>query len=206
MSLPRDATREEPEVHPEFGTILVQSRFRPLYASWTLAIGLLFLLLVADAMFFELITPPLSGSLRLVAFGVILAIGAVATLSGLHQLFRPTVFAMGTNRGLVVYRQESPAREAFMIPWQRIEKIDFEVHKLPTGIRQARTETVAVRVAQDDGFRVPEGYSHFLKPPPGYREPIADSGYAVIHIDAMSGLPGGEELHRRLSAIWERAR
>ena len=203
---PEPEVHSEPEIHPEYGTVLVKSRFRPLYASWTLAIGLLFLLLVADAMFFGLITPPMEGSLRLVALGVILTIGIVATLSGLHQLYDPTVFALGTDRGLVVFRQDAPQKDALLIPWRRIERLDFEVHKLPSGIRQARVETVAVRVAQDEEFRVPEGFSHLLKAPPGRREPLAGEHFVVVHIDAMSGLPGGEELHQKLTAIWEWAR
>lgn len=188
----------------DLGAVLLQSRYRPLYAVSILATGLLVLLLALDGLYLNLAVPSDGGSLARGAFGVVLLCGLLAAGFGVWQLLRPAVFVEATERGLVLRRLPGAPRAAgapgsFLVPWSRIRALDLEVHALPTGIRRARMTTIAVRLAADGDPQVPAGFSHLLKPLPG-----SDPG--AIYLDAQSGIPGGRELLRRLEELWARRR
>ena len=183
-----------------FGETLLTSRFRPLHAVNILITGGLFLLLGVDGLVTRFVVPAGEGSMLRGALYVVLGIGLVAGFQGLTQLLRPQVLVEATDRGLVLHRQPGSARatpKRFLVPWKRVERLDYEVHALPTGIRKTRMETIAVRVSPDREAPVPKGLSHLLEALPG-----VDPG--SVYLDAGSGRPGGRELLELLEELRRR--
>lgn len=184
----------------DFGTVLLCCRFRPAYAVNILIAGAVFLLLALDGIFFHLVLPRHDNAAMSGALGVVLTIGIAATVHGISELVRPRVLAEATDLGLVLHRQPgapesaSSAPPRFLVPWPRIRGLRYQVFTLPTGIRRARVKTIAVRLDAEDGFRVPEGFSHLLKPLPG-------SDAASVYLDAGTGSPGGRELLEKLEEL-----
>lgn len=184
----------------DFGTALVTSRFRPIYAANILATGVLFLLLGFDGLATNWVVPENEGSLIRGALVVLVGIGLAGTVQGVHRLLRPLILVEATEKGLVLHRQPGApgggvgAAARVLVPWSRIRELDYEVHALPTGIRRSRAECIAVRLVDEEGPGVPEGFSHLLAPLPG-----TDPG--AVYIDAGSGVPGGRDLLERLREV-----
>lgn len=190
----------------EPGTVLLRSRFRPLYAVNILVTGAVFLIVALDGLFFQFLVPLDEGTMMKGALMVVLAIGLVATAQGAVQLVRPQVLIEATDRGLVLYRQSGAPRDkggtlpTSLVPWSHIRSLRYEVHALPTGIRRAKTETIALRLVEGKGLsaehlkHLREGFSHLLKELPS-QDPD------TVYVDAGSGEPGGRELLAELERL-----
>jgi len=181
----------------DHGAVLVASRFRPVYAVNILATGALFLLLGIDGLATNWVVPESASSLMRGSLVVVLGIGLAATVQGIARLVRPQVLVAATEQGLVLYRQGGTsagggAAARFLLPWSKIRELGFEVHALPTGIRRAKAEVIAVRLLDEDG--VPDGFSHLLAPLPG-------TDPRTVYVDAGSGVPGGRDLLARLEEV-----
>ena len=95
----------------------------------------------------------------------------------------------GTDLGIVTYLDGVRyTSKGFLIPWKRVEALDL-VERI-MGNQRFRVKTVAVKVKVDNNWSLPSRISY---------QP--DGTANIVHIDARTAKPGGEELLERLREL-----
>lgn len=156
------------------------------------AVSLAITLACAYALFINPSTDVEKSLLLKLLLGFFLLLGLVASIICIRNLISPIILFEATDRGVVVYRVGSVAlAEPFFIPWERVEGMEYMVHKgiAPSG-DLVTIKTVAVKVRTDEGWR-----------PAAYLKNNFDEAKSLLHLDAITGTPHGPELLRQMEVI-----
>ena len=173
------------------GQIFLQCRFGQRYAIFVVVLGGFFSWLMLELLILHAWLPePRQPVIRNVYWGI-LALAALTTLLGLRQLFWPAKIVTAGSNGLVVYGPRDGASPGgLLIPWSRIRSIDYDRRKALMLGKRAYSETIELKLAVDDEWSVPPGFSHYKTDPPD-----------ELHIDAFSGRPRKKALLEGLKGV-----
>jgi len=137
----------------------------------------------------------ISSPMRLLMVAL-LALFTVGGWKSFQMLRRPPLMCAATERGVLTYLRGSDYRQpGFLVPWERIRNLDLVTRVEQSGSQRVRRQGIALTVATDAGFSLPENISLWPEPAPG-------PNLAVLVLDATTPTPGGDALLARLRDLF----
>ena len=125
-------------------------------------------------------------------------LGVIVAAIGGRGLLKPRTLFDVTDRGVVMYMESGAVTltDPFFIPWNKIESIDYEVRK---GVFDANgngpftIKTLALKVYTDSAWS-----------PVGKLKRNYEADRNVVHLDAATGTPHGENLVEQVQNVFKR--
>jgi hypothetical protein len=169
----------------EFGTVLLQCRWRRVFSIMIVAVSLVVMLGFSYVFVNE------SSLILKLLVALVILLGLVGIINGVRNAINPQVLFEVTSRGILMFVEGNISiSPPFFIPWERVESMKYEVLSVTQGNQGYKIKVIGLNVRTDKTWS-PAGRLNW-----NYKQ---STDY--IYLDANTGSPHGTDLFHQVKEI-----